>query len=98
MAKQVFYDPKQARLKRIRRIFDAAALAVTLLVIFFIYTALRSEPLPDLSLRAQKRPYHALKENEKNRAREKRRTLTAVTASAVKRERCLKHNPRTSPG
>jgi len=45
MAKQVFYDPKQARWKRIRRVFDAAALALTFLVIFFIYTALRSEPL-----------------------------------------------------
>ncbi len=52
MAKQVFYDPKQARWKRIRRVFDAAALALTLLVVFFVYTPLRSEPLPDLSLRA----------------------------------------------
>jgi peptidoglycan-N-acetylglucosamine deacetylase len=73
MAKQVFYDPKQARWKRIRRVFDAAALALTLLVIFFVYTALRREPLPDLSLRAEKRPYHALKETEKEKAREKRR-------------------------
>src|ERR1039458_8572843 len=48
MAKQVFYDPLQARWKRIRRFVDAAALAFSLLVVFFIYSALSSEPLPDL--------------------------------------------------
>jgi len=67
MAKQVFYDPKQARWRRIRRIFDAAAIAFSLLVVFFIYSALRSEPLPDLSWLTEKKPYHALKENEKRR-------------------------------
>ena len=76
MAKQVFYDPKQARWRRIRRVFDAAAIALTLLVIFFVYSALRSEPLPDLSWLSEKRPYHALRENEKAKAREKRRLAT----------------------
>jgi peptidoglycan/LPS O-acetylase OafA/YrhL len=65
MAKQVFYDPLQARWRRIRRIFDAAAVAFTLLIIFFFYSALRSDPLPDLPWGAEKRPYHALKESEK---------------------------------
>jgi hypothetical protein len=87
MAKQVFYDPDQARWKRIRRVFDSAALALTLLVAFFIYTVLRSEPLPDLSLRAEKRPYHALKENEKEKAREKRRLATLVRAGRHRRTR-----------
>src|SRR5277367_2927976 len=76
MAKQVFYDPLQARWRRIRRVFDAAALAFSLLVVFFIYSALRSEPLPDLSWLTEKRPYHALKEDEKTKAREKRRLAT----------------------
>jgi cellulose synthase/poly-beta-1,6-N-acetylglucosamine synthase-like glycosyltransferase/spore germination protein YaaH/peptidoglycan/xylan/chitin deacetylase (PgdA/CDA1 family) len=76
MAKQVFYDPKQARWRRIRRVFDAAAIAFSLLVIFFIYSALRSEPLPDLSWLTEKKPYHALKEDEKTKAREKRRLAT----------------------
>jgi cellulose synthase/poly-beta-1,6-N-acetylglucosamine synthase-like glycosyltransferase/spore germination protein YaaH/peptidoglycan/xylan/chitin deacetylase (PgdA/CDA1 family) len=76
MAKQVFYDPLQARWRRIRRFVDASALALSLLVIFFIYSALRSEPLPDLSWLTEKRPYHALKENEKTKAREKRRLAT----------------------
>ncbi len=80
MAKQVFYDPLQARWKRIRRFVDAAALAFSLLVIFFIYSALRSEPLPDLSWLTEKRPYHALKEGEKEKAREKRRLATVARA------------------
>src|ERR1700690_3748623 len=80
MAKQVFYDPKQARWRRIRRVFDAAAVTFSLLVIFFIYSALRSEPLPDLSWLTEKKPYHALKENEKAKAREKRRLATLARA------------------
>ena len=76
MAKQVFYDPLQARWRRIRRFVDAAALAFSFLVIFFIYSALRSEPLPDLSWLTQKRPYHPLIEDEKTKAREKRRLAT----------------------
>ena len=78
MAKQVFYDPKQARWRRIRRVFDAAALAFSFLLIFFIYSVLRGEPLPDLSWLAEKKPYHALKENEKVKAREKRRLATVA--------------------
>ena len=80
MAKQVFYDPKQARWKRVRRVVDAAALAFSCLVIFFIYSVLRSEPLPDLSWLTEKKPYHALKENEKAKAREKRRLATIARA------------------
>ena len=80
MPKQVFYDPLQARWKRIRRVFDAAALAFSFLVIFFIYSALRSEPLPDLSWLSEKKPYHALKESEKEKAREKRRLATVARA------------------
>jgi cellulose synthase/poly-beta-1,6-N-acetylglucosamine synthase-like glycosyltransferase/peptidoglycan/xylan/chitin deacetylase (PgdA/CDA1 family)/spore germination protein YaaH len=80
MAKQVFYDPLQARWRRIRRFVDAAALAFSFLVIFFIYSALRSEPLPGLSWLTEKKPYHALKEDEKTRAREKRRLATLARA------------------
>jgi peptidoglycan-N-acetylglucosamine deacetylase len=80
MAKQVFYDPNQARWRRIRRVFDALALSISLVVIFFIYSALRNEPLPDLSWLTEKKPYHALKENEKTKAREKRRLATIARA------------------
>ncbi len=77
MAKQVFFDPLRARWKRLRRLFDVLAIALTALVIFFIYTALRDEPLPELLLPLQKRPYHALKEREKEKAKEHRKKLAA---------------------
>src|SRR5580658_6602418 len=76
MAKQVFYDPLQARWRRIRRFVDAIALVFSFLAIFFIYSALQSEPLPDLSWLTQKKPSHALKADEKTKAREKRRLAT----------------------
>lgn len=87
MAKQVFYDPLQARWKRIRRIFDGAAIGFTLLVIFFLYSALRSQPLPDLTWGKEKRPYHALTEAEKERAREKRRLATIARAGRLRQHR-----------
>src|SRR6266496_2128147 len=87
MAKQVFYDPRQARWKRIRRAFDAAALAFSLMVVFFVYTALHSEPLPDLLLGAEKRPYHALKEKDRQRAREKRRLASIARAGRRRHSR-----------
>jgi peptidoglycan-N-acetylglucosamine deacetylase len=90
MAKQVFYDPKQARWRRIRRVFDATAIALTLLVIFFVYSALRSEPLPDLSWLTEKRPYHRLKQDEQAKAREKRRLATLARAGH-------RHQTRKSP-
>jgi cellulose synthase/poly-beta-1,6-N-acetylglucosamine synthase-like glycosyltransferase/spore germination protein YaaH/peptidoglycan/xylan/chitin deacetylase (PgdA/CDA1 family) len=73
MAQSVFYDPRQARWKRVRRIFDLLGIGLTLLVIFFIYSALRGEPLPQLLLPLEKKPYRALKETEKQRAKDKRR-------------------------
>ncbi len=73
MAQPVFYDPRKARWRRIRLAFDILGVSITLLVGFFAYTALRNEPLPDLLLPAQKRPYRALKEKEKEKAKERRR-------------------------
>ena len=75
MAKQVFHDPQQARWKRLRPILDAVAIGLSLLLVFFLYTAIRSEPLPALSLADLKRPYRALKESEKEKARERRAKL-----------------------
>jgi peptidoglycan-N-acetylglucosamine deacetylase len=75
MTQQVFYDPRQSRWKRLRRLFDVLSLGVSLLVIFFVYSALRNQPLPELVWQTQKKPYHALKEKEKEKARERRRLL-----------------------
>ncbi len=94
MAKQVFYDPLQARWRRIRRFVDAAALAFSLLVIFFIYSALRSEPLPDLAWLTEKRPYHPLIEDEKTKAREKRRLATLAPRDIATRSTKFLRNLR----
>ena len=73
MAKPVFYDPRQFRWRVLRRLFDILGLTITLVVIFFVYTAIRDEQLPGLFLPVQKKPYHALKEREKEKAKEKRK-------------------------
>ncbi len=75
MPQPIFYDPRQARWKRFRRLFDVLGIAVAALIIFFVYGALRDERLPDLLLPSQKRAFHALKENEREKAKEHRRLM-----------------------
>lgn len=73
MKKQVFYDPRQSRWRRLRPLLDIASVLTMLLVIFFVYQALSGERLPELVWPAQKKPYRALKENEREKAKERRR-------------------------
>src|SRR3984885_2099662 len=60
MNKQVFYDPQRKRWKRLRRIFDVAALLGLMLGSIFVVDLLRMKPLPELFLHAQKRNYRPL--------------------------------------
>ncbi len=71
MARPVFYDPRRARWRRFRRVFDVTAVVVSVLIIFFVFTALRDEPLPELLFSPQKRAFKALKESEREKARER---------------------------
>jgi peptidoglycan-N-acetylglucosamine deacetylase len=77
MAEPVFYDPRRARWKRLRRLIDVTAVLVSALLIFFVYSALRDEPLPELLFFPQKRPLKALKETEKEKAKERARKAAA---------------------
>jgi peptidoglycan-N-acetylglucosamine deacetylase len=77
MAGPVFYDPRRARWKRLRRLFDVVAVVVSALIIIFVYTALRDEPLPGLLFSPQKRAFKALKESEKSRTLERQKKLAA---------------------
>ena len=77
MAEPVFYDPKRARWKRLRRLVDAVVAALSALIIFFVYTTLRDERLPELLFSPQKRAFKALKENEKEKARERLKKLAS---------------------
>jgi spore germination protein YaaH len=58
MAKAVAHDPGRRRWKRLRRIFHVLAIAITLLVAFFIVAVIRGEPL--FRLLFNKVSHHAL--------------------------------------
>src|SRR6185312_13964706 len=72
MAQPVFYDPRRARWRRLRTLLDVAGIVLSAIIVVFIYTALR-QPLPKLFLPFEKRPYHALKETKRDKARERYR-------------------------
>jgi cellulose synthase/poly-beta-1,6-N-acetylglucosamine synthase-like glycosyltransferase/spore germination protein YaaH/peptidoglycan/xylan/chitin deacetylase (PgdA/CDA1 family) len=89
MPNPVFYDPKQARWRRLRRLFDILGVSIMLLVASFVFNALHGIRLPELVWGKEVKPYHALKENEK--AREKKKLIarrghrkTKAAASLVK--------------
>ena len=48
--RQIFFDPERKRWKRLRRIFDTAAVVSTLVVAGFIFNVLRNQHLPELLL------------------------------------------------
>jgi cellulose synthase/poly-beta-1,6-N-acetylglucosamine synthase-like glycosyltransferase/spore germination protein YaaH/peptidoglycan/xylan/chitin deacetylase (PgdA/CDA1 family) len=75
MSEPVFYDPERARWKRLRRFVDALVVALSALIIFFVYTTLRDERLPELLFSPQKRAFRALKESEKDKARDRQKKL-----------------------
>jgi peptidoglycan-N-acetylglucosamine deacetylase len=79
MAGPVFYDPRRARWKRLRRTFDVVAVFVSALIIFFVYSALRDEPLPGLLFYPQKRAFKALKESEKSRTLDRQKRRVALS-------------------
>src|SRR5579863_5839285 len=77
MAEPVFYDPRRARWKRLRRLVDVTVAALSALILFFVYTTLRDEHLPELLFSPQKRAFKAFKESEKEKARDRQKKLAA---------------------
>jgi peptidoglycan-N-acetylglucosamine deacetylase len=77
MSEPVFYDPLRARWKRLRRLVDVVVAALSALIIFFAYTTLRDERLPELLFSPQRRAFKALKESEKGKARERQKKLAS---------------------
>src|SRR5215470_17981536 len=88
MAEPVFYDPRRARWKRLRRLIDLVAIVTSALIIFFVFTALRDERLPELLFSPQKRAFKAFKENERQKAHDRQKKLahrkSKLAASQVK--------------
>jgi cellulose synthase/poly-beta-1,6-N-acetylglucosamine synthase-like glycosyltransferase/peptidoglycan/xylan/chitin deacetylase (PgdA/CDA1 family)/spore germination protein YaaH len=58
--RQIFFDPQRKRWKRLRRIFDIAAVVFTLVLAGFIFNVLRFQRLPELLLPVPKHNYKAL--------------------------------------
>ncbi|MBV9181270.1 MAG: polysaccharide deacetylase, partial [Acidobacteria bacterium] len=79
MTQPVFYDPRRSRWKRLRRLLDIVGVLLSAVIIVFVYTALRSEPVPKPFLQFQKLPYHALKESEKEKGRLRHKQLLRRT-------------------
>src|SRR5271166_1009716 len=66
-SKQIFYDEKRKRWRRLRIIADASVIVITLLVVFFVVSIIRGSSVPGLALPGIKKPYHALKDNQKRK-------------------------------
>jgi cellulose synthase/poly-beta-1,6-N-acetylglucosamine synthase-like glycosyltransferase/peptidoglycan/xylan/chitin deacetylase (PgdA/CDA1 family)/spore germination protein YaaH len=62
--RQIFYDPQRKRWKRLRRIFDIAAVVTTIVVALFVFNLFRIRPLPELFLPTPKHNYRALPDRE----------------------------------
>src|SRR3974390_3170472 len=65
--KQIFYDERHRRWRRLRLIADAVVIVITLLVMFFVVSILRGSSVPGRALPGIKKPYHALKDNQKRK-------------------------------
>ncbi len=66
-SKQIFFDPNRKRWRRLRLILDASVILVTLLVVLFVVSVLRGSSVPGVALPEVKKPYHALKADQKRK-------------------------------
>jgi cellulose synthase/poly-beta-1,6-N-acetylglucosamine synthase-like glycosyltransferase/spore germination protein YaaH/peptidoglycan/xylan/chitin deacetylase (PgdA/CDA1 family) len=66
-SKQIFFDPDRKRWRRLRFVIDSSVIVVTLLVVLFVVSVLRGSSVPGVALPEVKRPYHALKDNQKRK-------------------------------
>ena len=66
--RQIFFDPHRKRWKRLRRVLDATALLVTLVLAAFIFNVFRAQHLPELLLPTPKHNFKALPESPLLRA------------------------------
>jgi cellulose synthase/poly-beta-1,6-N-acetylglucosamine synthase-like glycosyltransferase/peptidoglycan/xylan/chitin deacetylase (PgdA/CDA1 family)/spore germination protein YaaH len=80
MSRAVFYDPERRRWKRIRAVFDLVGVAITIVLVVFIFSVMRGDTLPNLLLSEQRPAYRALK--EKPGKHPKRRATHKVASPA----------------
>ena len=66
-SKQIFFDPNRKRWRRLRLIIDCSVILVTLLLVLFVLSVIRGSAVPGVALPTVKRPYHALKPDQKRK-------------------------------
>ena len=66
-SKQIFFDPDRKRWRRLRFVLDCSVIIVTLLVVLFVFSVVRGSSVPGVTLPEVKKPYHALKDNQKRK-------------------------------
>ncbi|MGA7462741.1 MAG: glycosyltransferase [Candidatus Korobacteraceae bacterium] len=66
-SKQIFFDPNRKRWRRLRLIIDCSVILVTLLLVLFVLSVIRGSSVPAVALPMVKRPYHALKPDQKRK-------------------------------
>src|SRR5579864_9334224 len=66
-SKQIFFDPNRKRWRRLRLIIDSSVILITLLVALFIVSVLRAKPVPGPPMPELKKPYHALKADQRRK-------------------------------
>src|SRR5580693_2389273 len=66
-SKQIFFDPDRKRWRRLRFVLDSSVIIVTLLVVLFVFSIVRGSSVPGVTLPEVKKPYHALKDNQKRK-------------------------------
>ena len=95
-SKQIFFDPDRKRWRRLRLIIDSSVIVVTLLVVLFVVSVLRGSSVPGVALPDLKRPYHALKDNQKRKPPRRQNThrKTKRPASQVVSELRRRHSRR----
>jgi peptidoglycan-N-acetylglucosamine deacetylase len=81
-SKQIFFDPQRKRWRRLRLIIDASVLVVTLLLVLFVFSILRGSAVPTVPLPEVKRPYHALKPDQKRKPPQRLNTHRKTKAPA----------------
>jgi peptidoglycan-N-acetylglucosamine deacetylase len=81
-SKQVFFDPDRKRWRRLRLIIDASVILITLLVVLFALSVMRPSQLKSVALQEVKKPYHALKADQKRKAPRRQNTHRKTKAPA----------------
>ncbi len=72
--KQFLYDRDRKSWRLLRLLLDSRVILVTLLVVFFVASIILGSGVPGVSLPEVKKPYHALKENQKRKPLSKANT------------------------